>query len=259
MRNIAILILTITALAGAVSAQSGVTGRRWTLTQVSGAAVGDVNAYIEIGASGRRFTGNTGCNLMNGSVRLRGSTIRFGAVVTTRRACFRKPAEVEGALLTALRDTNRFSVNRGRLRLFAGRRLLAEFSSGNRRDDTNDEPPVTGTLDLGDRKWVLSEIARAPIPKVQEEAFIVFDPVKGSAGGNTSCNVFGGSYKTNGGRLSITDTISTMRACIEDERMDIERKFLDALKQADRYQISGDRLMLYRRSDLLLTFEGRKK
>jgi heat shock protein HslJ len=50
-----------------------------------------------------------------------------------------------------------------------------------------------------------------------------------------------------------------MRACIEDRRMEIERGFLDGLRTADRYEIRADRLYLYRREKLLLTFQGRKK
>jgi len=119
--------------------------------------------------------------------------------------------------------------------------------------------PVADQLNLEDKKWILESIANSPIPKVEEEAFISFDPVKGSAGGNTSCNVFGGNYETNGDKISITKTIATMRACIEDERMQIERQFLDALRIANRYEVRGDKLLLYHDRKLLLTFTGRDK
>jgi heat shock protein HslJ len=87
----------------------------------------------------------------------------------------------------------------------------------------------------------------------------VFDKNKGSAGGNSSCNVFGGSYTATGRTLKITEVISTMRACIEDDRMSIEREFLDGLRQANRYEIERGKLMLYRNQRLLLTFDGERK
>jgi len=59
--------------------------------------------------------------------------------------------------------------------------------------------------------------------------------------------------------ISITEIISTMRACIEDERMDLERGFLDGLRAADRFVIQADKMSLYQRNELLLTFVGRKK
>jgi heat shock protein HslJ len=62
-----------------------------------------------------------------------------------------------------------------------------------------------------------------------------------------------------GRELRITETISTMRACIEDERMQVEREFLDGLRRTDRYEIRVNKLILYQGRNLLLTFEGRKK
>ena len=112
------------------------------------------------------------------------------------------------------------------------------------------------TAKLDSRKWMLESIAGEPISSVGKDAFIVFDPVKRSAGGNTSCNVFGGSYTTKGDKLKITETISTMRACIEDERMNIERGFLDGVRDVDRFQIKGDKLFLYRGKTELLAFTG---
>jgi heat shock protein HslJ len=50
-----------------------------------------------------------------------------------------------------------------------------------------------------------------------------------------------------------------MRACIEDERMKIERDFLDGLEKANRYEIQREKLMLYQSNRLLLTFKGEAK
>ena len=238
-------------------AQRPIAGREWTLTYLRGANASASGAFINIDQSGRRFTGNTGCNMMNGNVRIRGNTVAFSAVITTKRACIRATPESE--LLSALSRANRFQASANRLRLYSGNRLLAEFSS--RRAIQREEEPqnVGDSLGLDDRKWILEAIAGTPIPKVQQDAFIAFDPAKGGAGGDTSCNLYGANYTTEGNRISITETISTMRACIEDRRMEIERGFLDGLRTADRYEIRADRLYLYRREKLLLTFQGRKK
>jgi heat shock protein HslJ len=238
-------------------AQRPITGREWVLTYLRGANAGTSGAFINIDQNGRRFTGNTGCNIMNGNVRIRGNRIAFSTVITTKRACIRATPESE--LLSALSRTNGFQASANRLRLYSGNRLLAEFASRRVADKEEDPQNVADSLGLDDRKWMLEAIAGTPIPMVQQDAFIVFDPAKGSAGGDTSCNVYGGKYTTNGDRISITETISTMRACIEDRRMEIERGFLDGLRTADRYEIRADRLYLYRREKLLLTFQGRKK
>jgi heat shock protein HslJ len=154
-----------------------------------------------------------------------------------------------------LNQANIFNLSRGTLRLFSGRRLVAEF----RQRTVMETLPATDRPEISDRKWILQDIKGSPIPKVEKAAFINFDPVKGSAGGDTSCNVFGGKFKIMGDKFQFSEGISTMRACIEDARMDIEREFLAGLRNANRFEIDGDTLMLYRGGDLLLTFSGTKK
>lgn len=257
--NIIAIISFITLVTGTIAAQSSPAGREWRLTYINGTDITNTSASLAIDADGKHFTGNTGCNIMNGSVLMLRNSIRFTPVITTKRACTRRTAVVEASVLSALNRATRYQVTQDRLRIYAGDRLRLQFDNNDRAADDDEAPRVADQLGLDDRRWILESIAGAPIPKVEEEAFIVFDPVKGSAGGNTSCNVYGGSYTANGDKLSITDTISTMRACIEDKRMDIEREFLDALRQTDHFEIRADKLMLYRRNKLLLTFQGRKK
>ncbi len=81
----------------------------------------------------------------------------------------------------------------------------------------------------------------------------MFNSKKKSAGGNAGCNVFGGDYTATNNTLKITEIISTMRACIEDDKMSVEREFLDGLRSANRYNIRNGKLFLYRGNVLLLT------
>jgi heat shock protein HslJ len=87
----------------------------------------------------------------------------------------------------------------------------------------------------------------------------VFDKSKNGAGGNTGCNVFGGSYEADGKKIAITEIISTMRACVEDDRMSVERELLDGLRDSNRYEIKGGKLYLYAGQRLLLTLQGEDK
>ncbi len=215
-------------------------------------------AFIKLDPAGTRFTGNTSCNIVNGGVQTNGSRIKFSAVITTKRACTTTTAPTESGLLNALNRVDRYQKFRDRFRFYSGKLLLIELTPRYITPEEPEQQPVADQIALEDRKWILESILGSPIPKVEEEAFIVFDAVKKSAGGNSSCNVFGGSYKSDGNNLKITETFSTMRACIEDKRMDIERDFFDALKNVDRYEIQGNKLSLYQGDKLLLTFIGRK-
>lgn len=50
-----------------------------------------------------------------------------------------------------------------------------------------------------------------------------------------------------------------MRACIEDEEMNVEREFLGGLQKTNRFEINGGKLILYDGDNLLLTFDAQFK
>ena len=113
-----------------------------------------------------------------------------------------------------------------------------------------------GGMGLEGRKWMLDSIRGKPIGTTQFPAFIVFRGPDEGAGGNTSCNVFGGNYAAGNGEFKLSMPIQTLRACIEDESMSVERGMLDGLQQASRFEIFEDRLTLYRGGEVLLVFRG---
>jgi heat shock protein HslJ len=118
----------------------------------------------------------------------------------------------------------------------------------------------SGDFTLEGAKWLLTEIKGEEIGEIETIPFINFDSEKKSAGGNTGCNVFGGNYEVLAGdKIRLFDTISTMRACIEDDRMEVERGFMSGLQNANRYEIKGKTLKLFRDKELLLEFRGEKK
>ena len=60
-------------------------------------------------------------------------------------------------------------------------------------------------------------------------------------------------------RVARAEIVSTMRACVEDDRMTIEREFFEGLRTANRFEIKDERLFLYRGKELLLTLRGEAK
>jgi heat shock protein HslJ len=199
---------------------------------------------------------------MFGSFTSKGNSIRFSRIGTTRMFCT-KPAGVmkqEAAFARALGEATRYRISGGTLRIYAGRRQVLRFE---RVYDTVTGGPAipvdVNSPGLEDRKWVLDQRYSGISVDSAGAPFINFDKLKGSAGGNTGCNVFGGSYSVKASNISVTEIISTMRACIEDDRMDVERKFLDGLRKANRFEIKGEELSLYEGSTLMLKFYGRSK
>ena len=258
MKRIFLLLTLLTTFGIVTSAQSlHIDGRHWKLIELDGSPVGTSNAYLEFDGGQTRFSGNAGCNRMFGVVQIRGRQIAFSNVGTTRMACVAPVSQKsETVFLTRLKNVDRFRLSGNNLELMIGRRVVMRFAAPVKQKPVEDS---SDAVQLQDKKWMLESIGRSPVSKIGRTAFLVFDNSKRSAGGNSSCNVFGGSFTATGGTLQITEIVSTMRACIEDERMDIERRFLDGLRETNRFNIQDGKLMLYRDERLLLTFTGGSK
>ena len=235
--------------------RNDLTERRWELTQINGARVYSSKAYLEIDDTEKRFTGNAGCNRMFGDLSIRGRNINFSNIATTKMLCNERGVmKLEMDFTRALERVTRFEKTGNNLSLYARNRLVLKFKGAQKTDQDDNS-----AIKLEDKKWVLESIKNRNLPEIEINPFINFDREKKSAGGNTGCNVFGGSYTASGDTIRIFDIISTMRACIEDERMDVERQFKNGLENANRYEIQGRKLQLYRNKTLLLTFRAENK
>ena len=258
MNRIILFVAIIGSFAIATFGQAERIGvRQWKLVQLNGAPVPNAsNAYLELNADQTRFSGNAGCNRMFGTANVRGTRVDLSNIGTTRMACAdRRLQRLETEFIRALENVDRFDRRGNTLDLYVRRRVVMRFNAPTKQapEDPRSE------LRLEEKKWTLESIKGVPVSRTGRGAFLVFDPAKRSAGGNSSCNVFGGSYSAIGNTLKLTDIVSTMRACIEDDRMQIERQFLDALRATNRYEIERGKLMLYHNRRLLVTLNGEAK
>jgi heat shock protein HslJ len=231
----------------------------WKPLEVNGAKIVVTNAYMEIEPGQQQFAGNTGCNLMKGTVAVGPhNRIDLQTTITTKRACKLMEGSVpEQTFLKALNDAVRYSRHGQMLDLFnkRGKRVI-RFASTSKKSPGDDTASTGG---LEDSKWFLESIAGRKTFVAIKGVFVNFIVEKGTAGGDTGCNVFGGSYVAGKRNIAITDIMSTMRACEEDGKMQMEREFLDGLRNANRYDIKDGRLRLYRKNQLLLTLRGEPK
>ena len=67
----------------------------------------------------------------------------------------------------------------------------------------------------------------------------------GQIGGSGGCNSYSASYEIQGNTLAVKDLVSTLMACMENNVSEQETQFFDALKSASKFEISGDRLIIY--------------
>ena len=106
---------------------------------------------------------------------------------------------------------------------------------------------VSAASALQGPRWRLVELEGQPslAGGGAREAHLIFlrDSVD-RVGGATGCNSMGGRYTAEGDRIRFADLFSTKMACVEEERMRQETRFVGVLGRADRYAISGDTLTL---------------
>lgn len=105
--------------------------------------------------------------------------------------------------------------------------------------------PVGANARLTDTYWKLIRVGGQPVPPPQEQhrqAHIVFSGDHAAVRGNSGCNDLSGDYQTDGERLTLENLASTEMACAEDNPND---EFIDALHRTRRFQVEGQRLILY--------------
>ena len=97
--------------------------------------------------------------------------------------------------------------------------------------------------DLAATRWSLVRLnGQAPIP-TSEPITLEFE-TGGRAGGNSGCNSYGSTYVSRGGSLTLTEMVSTLRACVDPSLNAQEAAYLAALAAVVEYEVTGDRLIL---------------
>lgn len=102
-------------------------------------------------------------------------------------------------------------------------------------------PPPGNAPALPGSKWELVTLnGAAPVKGTSVTLFFGDD---GQAGGNASCNTYGGSYQVAGSNLTFDQMVSTMMAC-EPAINEQEQAYLKALGETKSYAVTGGNLTL---------------
>lgn len=113
---LALLALVACTTAGLTAAARPLEGGEWRLVELRGQPVPtlDVEAqpFLRFDVDSGRVTGNTGCNLLTGPFTRSDTTLSFGALVTTKRACMEDERNTrESDFLGALQATQRYAID----------------------------------------------------------------------------------------------------------------------------------------------------
>ena len=96
-----------------LSPDAGWGHQNWVVVELKGVPVqqsgGRRDAHIVFEVAEKRFTGNGGCNQINGNYTLNKNEIKFTDVIATKMAC--NDIEFENTFLSALSSIDRYEVN----------------------------------------------------------------------------------------------------------------------------------------------------
>ncbi len=114
-----------------LSPDAGWGNQRWVLAEMKGVPVQQSgsrrDAFIRFDVNEKRFTGNGGCNQINGNYTIDKNDIRFADVISTKMSC--SDIEFENTFLSILNTIDRYEVNGNDLRLKRKRETLLVLRS----------------------------------------------------------------------------------------------------------------------------------
>ena len=133
MKYLFILLILVGCLhcSPKLSPDSSWAGRRWVLTEMKGVPVqlsgGRRDAYINFDIVEKRFTGNGGCNQINGGYTLDKNDIRFTDVASTKMSC--EDIAFENAFLSTLGSVDSYEQRGDDLLLKRKKEVLLRLSA----------------------------------------------------------------------------------------------------------------------------------
>ena len=211
-------------------APAALAGTQWEL---DGAGNGAVSVYLMFGDE-ERVSGSDGCNDFSGPYEADGSSLRFGPLASTQRACVGTAQQVATKVSQALAGTRSYAVRSGALVLQDedGKPLLRYSAS---------TPGVAGRWD------VVSVLYDDAIRSVVVGTTLTADfRADGKVTGSGGCNTFSGPYRADRAKLRIGPLVSTRRACSKPEGAAAqEAGYFAALESVVRIEQAAGRLTLF--------------
>ncbi len=244
IRSCAVAALTAgllaATIAGGASAQSpammtgGLTDTAWLLGTVGGKPVASgVNADLVF--TDTEAGGFGGCNRFFGTYTSdTSSTLTFGPIATTMKACDDATNTFETSYLTALATVATYAIG---------------ADGGLTLSDTGGTAVLTygATMPASvEGPWNVTNVNNGkggvePVPD-GIGASVAFNP-DGTVEGFDGCNSFGGGYSVNGSAIAIGPLMGTMMAC-DDATNTFAQQYLTALQAATTWAITSGTLDL---------------
>ncbi len=213
-------------------------GSRWQLVSFGDEpTVTDSIVTLNFGEDARVF-GSAGCNNYGGPYTFNNNDITFGMLISTMMACQEDITAQEIAFFAALDAATSYEISQDTLIIYY---------------DDSEQMVFENAIKLIGTQWILTVFDGAD-PLADTTITLEFDE-EGRAFGSSGCNSYGGSFTVEDDTLAFGMMTSTMMACLQDNIMQQEQAYLQALNATVRYEIFGNRLIIVYGDGQRLTFE----
>jgi len=210
----------------------------WTIEEISvdGALVDiPTGAGVTLVFSGDQVSGRAACNSFSGTYLIEGERLVTADLAATAMGCEPELSAIEAHVLGTLGASPRLDRSPSSL-------VLSTETVTLRYEPT---PPVE-TVPLTGTEWGLTGFIDGETATTQpgvDRALLVF-LADGNLGGNAGCNALNSSWTVDGDSLTFGEVALTRMSC-SDEANEIERRVVAVLGDADRFEIEGNRLLVW--------------
>jgi heat shock protein HslJ len=108
--------------------------------------------------------------------------------------------------------------------------------------------PTSEEVDsLADTQWLLTSFGTPGAEtEAMEAAPITLEfSEDGQIMGNGGCNSYTGTYQVEGAVLQVGEVVSTLMACVDEDAMEQEISYFDALQLATSYELADESLTIF--------------
>lgn len=211
---------------------TGLLGKKWQLIEVNGQSVAQqINGRVPyLQMEEKNYSANAGCNGIGGELTVsKNGKIKFSQGMSTMMAC--PDMSIERALSKALLSADNYAINNGILSLNKAKMTpLAKFKL-----IETEKQDISGT-------WELDYISGSRIAfdglYPNRKPTMTFNLTDEKVNGNSSCNNYSATFKTEGNTISFGSIMSTKMACEGNG----EATFFSTLEKVNTYSISENTL-----------------